>query len=77
MNNELRERDSLWCKALVATLGIEEIARVTAEFNRIRPDKAVEHSVRPTYGELPASDIWTTPKDLPAPIVRLDPPISW
>lgn len=42
MNNELRERDLLWCKALVATLGIDEIARVTAEFNRIRPDKAVE-----------------------------------
>ncbi len=41
-----------------------------------RLKEAVEHRVHPTYGELPASDVWTTPEDLPAPVVRLDPPIS-
>jgi hypothetical protein len=34
-----RERDALWCRALVATLSTEDIERVTKEFNRIRPDK--------------------------------------
>lgn len=38
--------------------------------------QAAQQSVHPTYGELPASDVWTTPEDLPAPVVRLDPPIS-
>ncbi len=38
--------------------------------------KDAEQGVHPTYGELPASDVWTTPEDLPAPIVRLDPTIS-
>jgi len=48
MNNELRERDLLWCRALIATLTPYEIQKVTEEFNRIRPDKAVEHRVRRT-----------------------------
>lgn len=34
------ERDRLWCRALVATLLAEDIASVTTEFNRIRPDGA-------------------------------------
>ena len=47
MDEKLADRDRLWCRALVATLGIDEIARVTAEFNRIRPDTA-QQSVHPT-----------------------------
>ena len=39
-------------------------------------DNAAQHSAHPTYGELPTSDVWTTPEGLPAPVVRLDPPIS-
>ena len=37
---------------------------------------AAQQSVHPTYGELPASDVWTTPENLPAPVVRLVPPTS-
>ena len=41
------------------------------------PEKeAAEQSVHPTYGELPAPEVWTTPDGLSAPVVRLDPPIS-
>ena len=38
--------------------------------------EAAQHRVHPTYGTLPASDVWTTPEDLLTPVVRLDPPIS-
>lgn len=33
------DRDRLWCMALVATCDTDTIARVTAEFNRIRRDE--------------------------------------
>lgn len=39
MSNEFAERDRLWCKALIETLGVDDIAKVTAHFNQIRPDK--------------------------------------
>ena len=48
MDKKLRERDLIWCRALVATLTPSEIQKVTEEFNRIRPDKAVEHRVQRT-----------------------------
>lgn len=48
MDRKLRERDLLWCRALIATLGTEEIEKVTAEFNRIRPDKAIGQCVQRT-----------------------------
>lgn len=38
--------------------------------------RAVEQGLHPTYGTLPAPEVWTTPKDLPAPKVNLVPPIS-
>lgn len=40
MDKVLRDRDVLWCRALVAVLNIGDIAKVTAEFNRIRPEAA-------------------------------------
>lgn len=48
MDKKLRERDLLWCRALVSTLAPSEIQKVTEEFNRIRPDKAVEQRVQRT-----------------------------
>ncbi len=45
MSIELRERDALWCRALIAILDTDQIAKVTAEFNRIRPDKTVNQNV--------------------------------
>jgi len=41
-----------------------------------RKPVAPNNSVHPTYGTLPASDVYTTPENLPAPVVRLEPPIS-
>jgi hypothetical protein len=33
---EIRDRDALWCKALIASLSVEAIERVTKEFNELR-----------------------------------------
>ena len=38
--------------------------------------EAAEQGLHPTYGILPAPEVWTTPEGLPAPVVRLSPPIS-
>lgn len=38
--------------------------------------KVAQHGVQPTYGTLPAPEVYTTPEDFSAPVVRLDPPIS-
>jgi len=46
MDKKLRERDLLWCRALIATLNTEDIELVTAEFNRIRPQQDVQVTVR-------------------------------
>jgi len=46
------------------------------EVQRLRKIEAAQHGVHPTYGELPAPEVWTTPDGLSAPVVRLDPPIS-
>ncbi|MFA5808708.1 MAG: hypothetical protein WC935_00040 [Thermoleophilia bacterium] len=35
-------RDKIWCIALVATLRVDDIQRVTAEFLRLRDEVAVE-----------------------------------
>lgn len=32
------ERDRLWCQALIATLSVKDIAKVTTMFNKLRPD---------------------------------------
>jgi hypothetical protein len=37
---------------------------------------AAKQNALPTYGELLASDIYTTPENLPAPVVRLDPLVN-
>ena len=50
MDKKMRERDLLWCKALVSTLAPYEIQKVTEEFNRIRPDKAAQHGAQWTAG---------------------------
>lgn len=42
----------------------------------IRELENAEQGLHPTYGTLPAPEVWTTPKDLPAPKVNLVPPIS-
>ena len=36
MNPEDTERDKLWLRAIIATLSVEDVQKVTAEFNRIR-----------------------------------------
>jgi hypothetical protein len=36
------DRDRIWCKALVSTLGVDDIYRVTTEFLRLRNEVAVE-----------------------------------
>ena len=33
-------RDRVWCQALISVLEIRDVARVLAEFNRVRPDAA-------------------------------------
>lgn len=38
----IRDRDVLWCRALIHELDTTEIARVTKYFNNIRPDAARE-----------------------------------
>lgn len=35
-----RERDRLWCLALIATLSVDDIQKVTAEFLRLREKEA-------------------------------------
>lgn len=40
------------------------------------PECVAQQSVQPTYWTLPASEVYTTPENFPAPVVRLDPPIS-
>ena len=34
-----RDRDRIWCQALIELLDISDIARVTRRVNEIRPDK--------------------------------------
>ena len=39
-------------------------------------EKAAQPRLHPTYGTLPAPEVYTTPEDFSAPEVRLIPPIS-
>lgn len=60
---------------LLANVGDKQA--VFEECNRIIAIcEAAQHSAHPTYGTLPASDVYTTPENLPVPVVRLVPPIS-
>ncbi len=42
MNEQDRKRDVIWCRALVAILDVEQIADVTAKFNKLRPDRKTQ-----------------------------------
>jgi len=44
LRQPLRERDVLWCKALIATLDARQIEAVTRHFNEHRPDAATEET---------------------------------
>jgi hypothetical protein len=49
---------------------------IEAMMNRIEELEAAQQGVQPTYGTLPAPEVWSTPEGTTAPVVRLDPPIS-
>ena len=39
LNEDILERDRLWCQALIDTLTVDKVHNVTVRFNEIRDDK--------------------------------------